>query len=397
MSDTDLRDTWLAFCDRLAGAADVVLDPERPGDAVDRAEGFRHVLRVLHQTIGNSIEAGDAQHPELAWVHPFKAGQDNPDGIYQAAAVDLRNTYRLTGDPGTVHYLGLTLMTFNCGTADVRQLLTLNGDELPLDDDGNLDLVFSPDPAPDGHPPGTWHTVDPITCRLMIRQFFNDWEHEEPAHLHIECLDIEPHQPRMDADRLDRALRELATQAVDMTGFWSDFGRRHLDRGQVNSFSHMRPDQGPNLAMGASTEQDYGQCWWHVEPGQALVYEVEVPDCHYWGVQLGDVWFQSLDWVYHQSSLNGHQAVIDPDGVFRAVICGHDPGVANWLDTAGATQGCITYRWNRADRAPVPKLRLVDADQVDGLLPDVTTRLTPAQRADTLYRRRRGALGRFLR
>ena len=36
-----------------------------------------------------------------------------------------------------------------------------------------------------------------------------------------------------------------------------------------------------------------------------------------------------------QSSLNGHQAVLDPDGVFRAVISARDPGVPNWLDTGG--------------------------------------------------------------
>ena len=36
--------------------------------------------------------------------------------------------------------------------------------------------------------------------------------------------------------------------------------------------------------------------------------------------------------------LNGHQAVLD-DGVFRAVVAHRDPGVANWLDTAGNRRG----------------------------------------------------------
>ena len=31
-------------------------------------------------------------------------------------------------------------------------------------------------------------------------------------------------------------------------------------------------------------------------------------------------WLESLDYANHQSSLNGHQAVVDADGVFRAVV-----------------------------------------------------------------------------
>ena len=41
----DLRAEWQAFCNRLAGAGDVVLDPDQPGEDSDRVEGFRHVLR----------------------------------------------------------------------------------------------------------------------------------------------------------------------------------------------------------------------------------------------------------------------------------------------------------------------------------------------------------------
>jgi hypothetical protein len=113
-------------------------------------------------------------------------------------------------------------------------------------------------------------------------------------------------------------------------------------------------------------------------------------------VQLGDVWYQSLDWVNRQSSLNGQQAVID-DGVFRAVISHREPGIANWLDTTGASQGCITYRWNQSASAPVPSLRLVPFDDVADHLPADTARLTPDERAESLRRRRRGALRRFRR
>lgn len=111
---------------------------------------------------------------------------------------------------------------------------------------------------------------------------------------------------------------------------------------------------------------------------------------------MGDIWYQSLDFVNHQSSLNDHQAVLD-DGVFRAVICHEDPGLANWLDPASSGQGCITYRWNQAESAPVPDLRLVPLAELAEHLPPSTPRVTPTERAAVLQGRRRGALARFRR
>ena len=393
----DLRAEWQAFCDRLARAGDVVLDPDQPGEDSDRVEGFRHVLRSLYRAIGGGIEGGDVDFPELAWVHPSKIGQDNPDALYQAARVDLTNTYRLTGNLGSACYVGITLMTFDFGRAPIEQLLTVNTQSLPSDAAGNIDVVFSPEDPPPDRPDGTWFTLPPRTCRFFVRQFFADWEVEEPARLHLERVGATDPASRMSPDRLVGHLHGITREAVELTAFWRDFGRAHLDADQVNSFDHLVADREPDLTMGASPEQVYGQCWWRLQPDQALVYEVEVPECAYWGVQLGDVWYQSLDWVNRQSSLNGHQAVVDPDGVFRAVICEPDPGVANWLDTTGATQGCITYRWNQANHAPVPSLTLVGLDDVDDHLPAFTTRVDTEERAETLRSRRSAALRRFLR
>jgi hypothetical protein len=74
----ELRSTWETFCDRLRDGAEVVLDPARPTDAADRTEGIRHLLRRLQIAIGAEAEGGDHTHPELAWTHPSKTGQDNP-------------------------------------------------------------------------------------------------------------------------------------------------------------------------------------------------------------------------------------------------------------------------------------------------------------------------------
>ena len=63
------------------------------------------------------------------------------------------------------------------------------------------------------------------------------------------------------------------------------------------------------------------------------------PRAKYWSIDLCNFWLESLDYANHQSSLNGHQAVVDADGVFRAVVAHRDPGVPNWLDTGRPPRG----------------------------------------------------------
>ena len=96
-----------------------------------------------------------------------------------------------------------------------------------------------------------------------------------------------------------------------------------------------------------------------LEDDEALLIEVAPPEALYWSVSLGNYWWETIDYANRQSSLNGHQAVLDADGVFRAVVAHSDPGVANWLDTAGNHQGAMIFRWLRADGAPVPTTRVV--------------------------------------
>ncbi len=397
MDDVDLRSAWNAFCDRLKDGADLVLDPGRPGDDIDRAEGIRALLRRLASEVSRGLEGGDPEHPELSWIHPFKNGQDNPDGLYQIAHVDLSRTYRLSGNVGTVRYLGISVMTTDFSDGQIEQFLTINGNDLKTDDDGTFELLFGAGPCPNGTSSAVWHALPPRRCSVLVRQFFYDWEGEEPADLHLECLEPGPAPSRLGPTGLTSHLAPTADRVVDMTAFWADFGGQHLARDEVNSFAHVQSTQGAASLMGGSLDQGYGQAWYRIAEDQALLLEVEIPECAYWGIQLGDVWYQSLDWWNRQSSLNGHQALVGTDGVFRTVIAHRDPGIANWLDTTGSTQGCITYRWNQADSQPVPTVELVAFADLANRLDDTWATITPEERSEVLRRRRRGALRRFRR
>jgi hypothetical protein len=150
-------------------------------------------------------------------------------------------------------------------------------------------------------------------------------------------------------------------------------------------------------AMGAAAENVSVWGSWELDEDQALVIEVTPPEALYWSVSLGNHWWETIDYANRQSSLNGHQAVVDGDGVFRAVVSHTDPGVANWLDAAGQHQGPMIFRWLRAQGAPVPTTRVVTVGELDGALPPGTVRVDHDERRATIARRRAAVRRRFPR
>ncbi|HEV7359810.1 MAG TPA: hypothetical protein VGN92_01815, partial [Mycobacterium sp.] len=134
---------------------------------------------------------------------------------------------------------------------------------------------------------------------------------------------------------------------------------------------------------------------WELHPDEALIVEVEPPEGIYWSFSIGNPWWETIHYGRHQSSLNAHQAAVDSDGVVRVVLCERDPGVANWLDTAGHSNGPIILRCVRTKTAPTPSTRVVPFDQVHAELPPDTTTVDAAERASILAGRRKAVRERF--
>ena len=115
-------------------------------------------------------------------------------------------------------------------------------------------------------------------------------------------------------------------------------------------------------------------------------------------MQFGDHWFQSLDYTYRQTALNGFQAHLD-HGRFVGVIAHDDPGIANWFDTCGNRELPMTYRRQLAriprDELPTPLLRVVKRAVLDDEMPRWVHRVTPHERQASLDARRRAVLRRF--
>jgi hypothetical protein len=57
--------------------------------------------------------------------------------------------------------------------------------------------------------------------------------------------------------------------------------------------------------------------------------------------------------------VNQHTARYERDGSVRIVVAHTDPGVGNWMDTAGHRHGTMGLRWNQATADVVPTCRVV--------------------------------------
>ena len=141
--------------------------------------------------------------------------------------------------------------------------------------------------------------------------------------------------------------------------------------------------------MTGLSRQSYYEGAYDLADDEALIVETPIPPhVGYWSLILTNELYETTDWYNNQSSLNDAQAVVDSDGVFRAVVSARDPGVANWLDTSGYPRGAIQGRWFATDERQTPTTRLVRLEDVRSTLPAGTALVSPDERDAALRTRR---------
>jgi len=380
---------WEGFLQSLERAAAILRSERAPASPVEQAGGYRHLLVLLALGIDEALRTSDPYNPVIKPGNVdavLKWGMDCPDAAYVGAAIRPDATYRLHVGRGTVRYLGFQVM------GGIESLANLVAEDLVPSPDGTFEIVL----CADEHP-GNWMPLGPGASTLVVRQFFYDWDHERPADLSIECTSRPQGADRgpggaLSAAAVGRQLSALGDFVEASLAFWLDIEEAGRAAG-LNRFRE--PAARPDIGGAAENVTVWGS--WDLDPADALVIEVTPPEARYWSVALGNYWWESIDFANHQSSLNGHQAVLDPDGVFRAVVSLEDPGVANWLDPAGNRQGPMIFRWVRADHAPVPSARVIPLDALDAALPEGTTRVDAAARRQTIAARRRAIERRYAR
>jgi len=377
----------------LGRSAGRVAAPGAPASPRDRAEGFRHLLRFLAAGHLLCVEHADPDYPEFArMVEPaWKWGLDMPDCLYLYAPVRGDASYRIHGRRGSANHFDVQVNWGHFAEGDLAAwgtLVSANGLELEDGPGGRFELRLGGERTS-----GNWLPLAPNAEFVLVRQYFGDWDHEEPADLAIEregaVGPAPPPRPEQMAERMARLGRWLERGGA----LWERMSRGLVEGMAPNSLVVMKPpDDDPR---GGLRGQAYGMGNFHCAPDEAVIVSFRPPRCRHWSVSLADWWWESLDFATRQSSLNGHQARLDADGVFRGAVAHDDPGVPNWLDPAGHARGTLAVRFLLAAEAPAVSLRAVPRAQLREALPPETPTVDPAARAAALERRRRAVARRY--
>jgi len=338
---------------------------------------------------------------------PTAYGHTSPgcDYFYRKAFIDPTKRYRIWGKRSNSHMMTMQVMGgyWTAPKADAKDLGTYDFDQLK-NDDGTFELIVSPTEPETGIWVNTAGASE-SPC-LMVREFFYDWVNEETSELHIELLDERPGSPVHSGPELARRYK-LAVNFIRIA--IEDFSIPRvpvaIERVGVNNFDDAYFDAKHNNA-GRNRWTGFLVAGYRVKQDEALIITMRDLDARYWGIQLSDRWHQTNDYIEHQSSLNGHQAIVDPDGAIRFVVAHSDPGIANWLDAMGIEFGGIDLRYITSpkpnedldfskDTRPVLKTELVALADVGRRLYGLTATVTPQERLSSLAARRKGALRRY--
>lgn len=381
---------WRDLLDALGSLESLVLADDVPARAQDRAEGWRYLLRFLGSGIRVVVPAGDPDYPEFCRMieNGMSWGLDNPDCNYSWARVRGDASYRIGGNRGSARHLEFQVNTGHFGDGNVggwRTVSSIHGRELECAPDGSFEIVLSRE-----RHDGNWMPLDEEASFLLLRQYMSDWENERPADLFVERIDAEYPQPVLTPERIEARLDELIMWLSDGARSWETMSKMILAT-PANEITMTKPLEGNAGLRG----QSYGLGHYECAEDEAVLVEFRPPPCLMWSVQLSGWFWESMEFGARQSSLNGSQAELDADGVFRGVIAHHDPGVPNWIDPERHASGTIGIRYLFPDEVTQPKLRVVPASGVRAHLPAETRAVSPDERRRTLERRRRAVQLRY--
>jgi hypothetical protein len=339
---------WDEFCDALKEAGKVVQSEKAPSDAFNKAEGYRYLTRMLRAGLESFMEHGNPAFPELRCpCHTtIKMGADNPDNYYQSTSVSPDFDYKISGTRGSVDYLGFSAVINRYSSGGgMKTSGFVDSREIEIDDDGYFEIIVSRNKHE-----GNWLCMDDETNSLNVRQTFQDRDTEKRAEITIERIGADQDRPApLTAEKVDKALAGATQFLRGTTQLFEGWAESFLPT--VNEMT--AADQGYCQAIGGDPNIFYFHSAWELADDEVLVLEAsEVPECQTWNFQLDNWWMESLDYRHHRIHVNKHTAHYEDDGSVRVVVSHDDPGLPNWVETAGHNNGTMCWRWIGAATHP---------------------------------------------
>ncbi len=334
----------------LIGEADATfLDGPRAVDDASVLEGYRWLTEILSIALECYVWADPARPSIVPIAGPNvptrKWGGDNADSFYHFAPVDPARGYRLRGTRGDSCYLSITVYGGPTdGRWSTRIVETLNDRSMKMESGGSFEVIVSPTKPADAD--ANWIELAEDSVALVTRSYLRHPADGSPSTWTMEALDPAP-PPRLDDADLAARLRAAVNFLRDLT----NINPLPSDPELANKIAEPYPV--PQQTYGwAAGDAAYGMGRYELADGEALVIEGRSPKCVFWNMCLWNPFMQTYDYRYERVTINDGQVDYEADGSWRLVISAEDPGVANWVSTAGHSSGYIWFRWFLPEQLP---------------------------------------------
>jgi Protein of unknown function (DUF1214) len=312
-------------------------------------EGLRVIARVSSLCSQLSVEA-DPDRPAFFDMcsDTRMIGGPNPDGNYYLAMIRGDRRYRITGTRGTTAYLGFQILA-GTGLTPRRMANYVSDVDLTLkrgECAGEFALVLSAN-EPSDLAGAQWVKIPDDASSVVVREYIGDPATEELATMRIEALDPDPVAPLTDTELADQ-FTAMAWTLMKLVTLHRTIKPELLDRPNT-----LLTAEAADLGAADTTPDNlYMMGTFRLEPGQALVLDIEPPDTRYWNVTLESVWHECLEPRRRHSSVTNRGVRPDADGRVRIAISEQDFGFGHWLDTGGRHRGFVVVRWLDNPRPP---------------------------------------------
>jgi hypothetical protein len=268
---------------------------------------------------------------------------DNPDAVYRTAAIEGGGSYEILGryhpdsrptqlqievDAGNLTQPAKVMPVTNGKHEDIHSASMIKDTELVVAPDGTFRITLG------GEAKGPNHLDIPASgyCMVGVRDILADWTLRASG-LTIRRLDKVAVKPF----GIDDVRRYIAEDLEGYVRFWAHFPDIWFGGLKPNTHSEAQARPG---GWGFVSGLNF-----HLAPGEALLVTLSPGQAKYTGFQINNPWMIAPDARTRQVCLNNTQSTKNADGTVTYVISREDPGVANWLDTAGMDDGLAIMRW----------------------------------------------------
>jgi hypothetical protein len=341
------------FADAVLEAEKIITSAPHVRTEQDLAEGYEYLAGSIRASL-QMAWAYQLDFPYfVASTGPYtKLGLDNPDTLYFHAYLRDDAEYVVTGRRGSTADLSFQVLGGDYSPVQVPDSLTAFDDrEIDIADDGSFELRFGPASAR-ARSPRNFFTLGEGSAMLIVREVYSDWATERRGMISIRRADRAGTAPvPPDTGALAKRYGVAGKILISRLKTFLQFPDWFYLKLPVNTLTE------PRSTPGGLTTQFSSVGHYDLDDDQAMIITVPAAArsvAPYQGVQLGSMWYISLDYINHQTSLTADQARTDPDGMLRFVVSERDPGVANWLECTGHRRGYVQLRWQRLSRDLTP-------------------------------------------